>query len=174
MPYRRRKQRGVLLIVAALLLTSSGGCGGGRTVRMQALETAPPTDFLETHRIVLGELNSLADLYRPLCPRLGVIQIARERDWQRLARAAPRLGPCPDFSQGAVIGIVSRAGTPLDGAWPVDLTSVRVTDGAGYLEASFRAGTYLADGVACVTLAHCRGLDRVLMADVNGLRYFTD
>lgn len=176
MVYRRCKAGGAALVAVAavLALPSGSGCAGRQTIRMQVLESAPPAETIETHRVVLGELSSLADLYRPLCPRLGVIQVTRAKDWQRLARAAPGLGSCPDFSQGAVVGIVSRAGTPLDGIWPIEITQTRSAQGAGYVCAEFRPGTYLADGVACVTLVQYRGLDRVLMADVNGLRYFTD
>lgn len=176
MQFRRRKEgsAGLTAAAAGLALTSIGGCAARQTIRMQTLETAPPADFIASYSIVLGELDSLGDLYRPLCPRLGVIQITRETDWEMIRRAAPGLGPCPDLSQGAIVGIVSRAGTPLDGAWPIDITEARATQGAGYVCAEFRGGTYLSDGLACVTLAQCRGLDRLLMADINGLRYFTD
>lgn len=156
------------------VLTLLGGCAAQPTIRMQTLENAPLAELMEPRRIVVGELDSLGDLYRPLCARLGLVQIRSGRDWERFRRAAPGLGPCPNLARGAVIGVVSRAGTPLDGGWPIEILEARIVNGAGYLCAEFRSGTYLADGVACVALAQCRGLSTVLMADVNGLRYFTD
>ena len=167
--FRGAGRAGVWVVLGLL-----AGCAAQSTIRMQTLENAPLAELMESRRIVAGELDSLGDLYRPLCARLGLVQITSRKDWERFRRVAPGLGPCPDLSRGAVIGVVSRAGTPLDGGWPIEILEARIVNGAGYLCAEFRSGTYLADGVACVALAQCRGLSTVLMADVNGLRYFTD
>lgn len=178
MGYTRRKAGARARIAALVLLCGTmlglGACAGRPTIRMRALEAAPPADLMDTRRIVVGELDSLGEIYQPLCPRLGLLQIRSADDWQRLRRAAPGLGACPDLARGAVVGIVSCAGTPLDGGWPIEIVDVRAIDGAAYLSAEFQPGTYLADGYGCASLAQCRNLRAVLMVDINGVRYFTE
>lgn len=164
----------IAFYAAAVALAALWGCSSRPAIRMQALEGAPLAEMIRKRHVLVGDLELLGEIYRPLCPRLGIIQVTTEQDWNRLGRAIPDLGPCPDLRRGAVVGIVSRAGTPLDGRWPIEITEARVIGGAGYIAAEFRPGTYLADDLGYATLSQCGNVAVVLMVDVNGIRYFTD
>jgi hypothetical protein len=123
---------------------------------------------------VVADPLPLRELCIPLGPRLGLIQIRSARQWDLLARAAPQLGQCPDFSRGILVGLICWAGTPLDGHWPIRLDSVQVRDGAGLVHADFRGGTYLPDGVAFLEIAHVPGLATVLVVNVNGATFYPE
>ncbi len=166
-----------MLVGISLVLASDGGClwsGGGRVVSLRQLESAPLTLPGQTRRIVLADAQALDGAYHALTPRLGILVVRDAATWQRLARQMPNPGPQPDLSTGAVVGVVSRAGLPLDGCWPVSLDAIQVHGGAGLVSASFRGGTYLPDGTLYAETAYVNDLDAVLVVSVNGLRYFPE
>ena len=170
---RRAGRCAVLLgMVTLLYLTSCSTARPTRQVRARDLETATTVEPRIARRAVVSDLTPIQDLYHPLGQRLGLIQIRNERQWRRLARVAPGLGPAPDFSHGMVVGITSNAGLPLDGSWPVTLDDVRVLDGAGLLAADFAGGSFLADTSTYLETAYIEGLAAVLIVDVNGVRFY--
>ena len=144
------------------------------TVTVRSLEAAPNARLQETRRAIVTESTDLHELCSPLGGRLGLIQVRSARDWSRLTRVAPQLGPCPDFGRGMIIGIASWTGLPVDGEWPLSLESVRLLQGAGLVAAHFHSGSYLPDGTPYVETAFVENLDAVLILDVNGVRFFPD
>jgi len=110
----------------------------------------------------------------PLGPRLGLLQIRTTEQWQRLARAAPQLGACPDLAHGMVIGLACWAGEPVSGTWPVRIDAVRVADGAGLLEAHFAGGSYLPDGSARLETVFVPAFVNVLVADIDGTMFYPE
>lgn len=73
-----------------------------------------------------------------------------------------------------MVGIASTAGMPVDGSWPVFLDSVRVHDGGGMVRAHFRGGCYLPDTTGYIETVFVPGLRRVLVVDVDGVRFFPE
>lgn len=142
------------------------------TITMATLESAPPVQTTASRRIVVADPAALRDLCTPLGPRLGLLQVRSETEWRRVLRAAPDLGPAPDFRQGILIGLACWAGTPVDGHWPVHINAVQVHDGAGLVTSAFQGGSYLPDGTAVLETAHVRGLAAVLAVDVNGTTFY--
>ena len=96
------------------------------------------------------------------------------KDWEILRRYAPEIGPCPDLSRGIVVGVTSEAGLPLDGSWPIRLEAARIYQGAGFLIARFDGGSFLPDGTTYLEAAQFDGLHIVLMAEVNGVRFYPE
>ena len=110
----------------------------------------------------------------PLGPRLGLLQIRNHEEWERLASAVPAIGQPPDFRRGMLVGLVSWAGTPADGHWPVHIDAVEAYRGAGVVEASFDGGSYFPDGVGLLETICADGVRRVLIVDVDGIVFRTD
>ena len=160
------------------------GCHWGtpqRVVSLARLEAAPLRFPTQTARAVLGGADTLGDLYHELTPRLGYFVVTDQNAWQRLTAVAPSLrahpavgGPRPDFRRGGFVGIVSRAGTPVDGDWPIMLDGVRLRQGGALIEASFNGGSYFPDDCLYAEAAYVEGLTAVLVVEVNGLRTFAD
>ena len=142
------------------------------SVSIQTLEDGQIVPPNATLRAIVADPGALSDLARPLCKRISLIEIRTTEQWQRLRRAAPEIGDCPDLSRGIVVGVLSRAGMPLDGEWPLSLETVHLADGAGYVRADFHGGTYLPDGTTYLELAQVPRLRNVLMVDVNGVRFY--
>jgi hypothetical protein len=143
-----------------------------RRVTIDALEMAPRLCPKSPHRAIVSDRRALDELCYPLAGRLGLLQVHSPDGWSRLLRVAPRLGPCPDFSRGMVVGLVSWAGLPLDGEWPVALEGVRCYHGAGLVTARFQSGSYLPDGTTYLEAAFVEELEAVLILDVNGVRFY--
>jgi hypothetical protein len=129
---------------------------------------------LPTRRTVVGDSRALQDVCTPLGPRLGLLQVRSPDQWNRLARILRLTRPCPDFGRGTLVGIVSWAGAPLDGAWPVRLDSVQVADGGGLVNATFSTGSYLPDGTAYAETAFVQDLQAVLVVNVNGTTFYPE
>lgn len=164
--------RSVMMLGAVPWLAS---CSVGvRTLHVSepSLEVAPEAGTRELARGVLADPAPLSRLYVPLGQRMGICQIRSAGDWSSLREAMPQLGAEPDFTRGIAIAIISCAGQPLSGDWPISLDSVRVSQGGGYVCANFEGGTYLPDGMSYVDVAHVPGLTDVLMVDVNGVRFY--
>ena len=174
---RRAGRRQAALLACATALLALLACSMHRvpqTVTVHSLETAPSMRPRETRRAIVAESTSLHDLCSPLGGRLGLIQVRSARDWSRLARVVPQLGPCPDFSRGMIVGLASWTGLPVDGEWPICLESVRLRHGAGLVAARFHSGSYLPDGTTYVETAFVENLNAVLILDVNGVRFYPD
>jgi hypothetical protein len=169
---RRRRELAWLAVAALLTLSSCAGSSHRRALTVQALESASSFTPAVTQRAVITDPATLGDLYQALGRRVGLLQIRSVQEWERLRRAAPELGPPPDFRRGAVIGITSDAGLPLDGSWPIWLEAVRVYEGAGLVVARFPGGTFLPDGTTYLEAAQIDGLEGVLLVDVNGTRFY--
>lgn len=160
--------------LGACLLTI-GACSlpaGPNAISVSTLESAPAVAAQRTGRAIVADLSLVQDLLRPMGQRLALLEVRSERDWLRLKAACPGLTGTPDFARGAIVGVVSELGQPLDGEFPVAVESVQVIRGAGYLSAHFRGGTYLPDGTAYIDTSYVEGLRAVLMVSVNGVRYY--
>ena len=173
-----RPGRHALHVALALLALPFVSCASKlravAAVSIEALESAPPISPITTERSIVTDAEALRPLSIDLGPRLNLVQVRNPNDWQRLREVAPEIGDCPNLERGALVGILCRTGTPLDGDWPIDLDAVRVADSAGFVCASFHGGTYLPDGVAYLETAYIEGLSSVLMVDVNGVRFYTE
>lgn len=143
-----------------------------RVVTLESLEAAPTKPMRDTQRYVVSDPQTLQRLCTPLGPRLGLLQIKSARDWELLRRLVPEIGPCPDLTHGTMIGLACWAGTPLDGRWPIDLQSIQLRSGGGLISASFHGGTYLPDGTARLETTYVKGLNTVLVVDVDGTSFY--
>jgi hypothetical protein len=168
----RRQRLPFLLAGMVLTLSACHLRTGPRTVGLAELENAPPAVTSSAQRVVVSDPQALRSMCTSLGPRLGLLQVHSREEWTRLTAVAPQLGPCPDLSRGIVVGIVSWAGTPVDGQWPIHIESVRVHEGAGLVEAGFHGGSYLPDGTAYLETAHVKGMSTVLIVDVNSTSFF--
>lgn len=163
------------LSVFGMCLLGSASCSRAtRTVSVGVaeLEGAAAVAPENRARAIVNDPAALGASYQPLGKRMGLVQVRSCRQWDALRAAASELGPCPDLSQGIAIAIVSRAGIPIDGEWPISLDDVRVSQGAGLVRADFHAGTYLPDGTTYLEIAQVPGLSDVLMVDIDGVRFF--
>lgn len=165
------RRAAIVLLMTVVVVSGCHPGGNGRTVSLPELESAAVRLPQQTRQVVLRDPDALGELYIELAPRLGVVACRTRAEWDRLAAVAPDLGPAPDFSRGSVIALVSRAGSPVNGRWPIHVKYVRLHDGAGLLVGGFEAGSYLPDGAAYLELAYVQGLEAILVVDVNGLRY---
>lgn len=161
-------------LVGLAALSSCGTRSRTRVVSVHTLETAAPVEPTATRRAVLACAAELSNLYRPLNSRLGLFQIQNAAEWNTLQHCAPELGRCPDLSGGIVVGVVSRAGLPLNGTWPIHVQAARVHEGAGFVIAHFDGGSFLPDGTTYVETAQFNNLRAVLMVEVNGVRFYPD
>lgn len=141
-------------------------------IALSDLEAAPPCPPAQRQQALVADVARLRPLCTPLGRRLALIQIRTLRDWDRLRESVPGLGPCPDLNRGSVVGLVSLAGTPLDGGWPVSLETVQVYDGGGLVRARFYGGTYWPDGTAYLETGYVPGLYAVLAVDINGTAFY--
>lgn len=172
----RGRARPTALLGAALSLAAVG-CATRTApplVTLQTLEDAPSAPRSCVAQVIVSQPDALRGICTPLGPRLGLIQVRNAADWARLAQAVPGLGSPPDWRTSILVGLACWAGTPVDGGWPVHIASIRVQDGAGLMEATFRAGSYLPDGVVYVETVHVRGVDAVLAVDVNGATFYPE
>jgi hypothetical protein len=165
------------LLSGLLGLTTLAACAihpRPQVVTVRTLESAVTVLPHAARRAVLSPASELRGLYCPLSERLGLLQIRTKKDWQTLRRHAPEIGPCPDLSHGIVVGLTSHAGLPLDGSWPIRLETARVHQGAGFVTAHFQGGSFLPDGTTYLETAQFNGLRIVLMAEVNGVRFYPE
>ncbi len=162
---------------AALLLICVSSCEGPRPapiVTLSELRRGAPLPLTRRDALVIADVQALGTAYRPLGPRLGVIEIRDDATWEALQRGQAR--PLanrtpPDFDAGFVVGLVSTVGTPMGSDWPIRLDTVREANGGLLLQGAFTSGTYLPDGVTYADIAYVRGGRTVLAADVSGLNY---
>lgn len=164
-------------MLGAVLTLAAVGCAtrtAPRPVTLHALADAPTATRTCVTQVIVSQPEALRGICTPLGPRLGLIQVRNAAEWARLAQAMPGLGPPPDWRTSILVGLACWAGTPVDGGWPVHIAAVRAQDGAGLMEATFRAGSYLPDGVVYVETAHVRGVDAVLAVDVNGAKFYPE
>lgn len=165
---------GCLLLAGLIALAGLSACGTQsrpRVISVRALETAAAVEPKITQRAIVSDMAELNDFCYPLGQRLSLLQIRTADHWDMLRRCAPELGPAPDFRRGMVIGLVSRAGLPLNGTWPVHFDAVRVYNGAGFAIARFHGGSFLPDGTTYLETAQFDGLAAVLMVEINGTRF---
>lgn len=171
---RRTLARVLGLTLGATLLPSCQPAAAPRTITVAALESAPPARKTAQKKLVVPDAAALQRVCYPLGSRLGLLQVRSAKEWELVARAIPQIGPCPDLTRGALVGLACWTGTPVDGAWPVSLAAVRVREGAGLLEGDFHPGTYLPDGTAYLETAYVPGLRSVLIVDVSGTTFYPD
>lgn len=174
-PGQPRYRQQAYLAAVAMLLGALSACNAlhvQRTISLHTLEAAPATRPRATRRHIVSDPAALRPLYRPLGRRLGLIHVCDQDDWEQLARATPQIGHCPNLRRGIVVGLVSEAGTPLDGGWPFRWKAIRLHKGAGLIEADFNAGNYLPDGTTWLETAYVEGLKRVLVVSVDGSRHY--
>lgn len=160
------------LLVAAYI--SASGCQqptSSRVISVEELEHGQIVMPENPERHLVADPDAVDALCRPLNNRFGFLAIQDAADWEKLRLAVPGLSDAPDLSGGLVVGLVSWAGLPLDGEWPLSIEMARVSRGGGYLTALFRPGTYLPDRTAYLELAYLPDVEAVLVVDVNGLRY---
>jgi hypothetical protein len=157
---------------AAALTLASCAAPAWRTVRSEDLDTAPEAAASQVWHVRLTDPARIVSQSRPLSRRMALVQVRTCADWRALAQAAPQLGPCPELGRGMVVGLVYFGGTPLDGDWPLELSAVRVFNGAGLVETHFTGGSFLAVGAGFVHLAQVDGLRAVLIVDVDGTRFY--
>lgn len=115
--------------------------------------------------------DDIAPLIRPLGERMGLLVIHSAKEWEKVAAAAPALrdhAP-PDF--GCVVCLISWAGTPLSGKFPMSVRTIFVADGAAAVVADFEPGTYLPDAATYITAILAPGVREVLEVDVSGTRF---
>ena len=163
-----------LLPLCALLvaLTSCATRLPVTQVSLRALETAPSSRPRERARTIVSDVDKLGSLHHPLNVNIGIVQVRSIADWRRLNEVAPQPGPPPDFSRGIVVGVLSRAGTPIDGGWPASIKGVQMVDSAGLLVSHFQSGCYLPDTIAYLECAYVEGLRSLLVVDVDDLRFY--
>jgi hypothetical protein len=169
-------RRGNVLAVLTLLAVAAG-CRPIKTTKeisLYDLETATPQQVSHTQRFVVADPALLQPIYQPLGRRLGLIQVANAEAWRIYKLAVPSAGTCPDLSRGMLVGLVSPAGTSLDGQWPLAWDVVRLHGGAGLIQAEFVGGNYLADGVTYVETAFVPQLESVLVVTVDGINYYPE
>ncbi|MCG3129163.1 MAG: hypothetical protein CHACPFDD_04073 [Phycisphaerae bacterium] len=159
------------VVVLAVLLP---GCAAPRPARVavRELEHAPTVPLHDRRQALVSRVSDVAPLYTALTEHVGLIEVRRSAEWRVLARAAVGIGPEPDLSRGTVIGLLWRAGLPLDGGWPVEIDAIRVAQGAGYVVGRARAGTCLPDGTCYLDLAYVPSPATVLVVDFGNLRVY--
>ena len=174
-PAARRARLAPLVLLGALAGVAFAGCHtrtATPTTDWTALDLGSQVTPRRLHRAALGDPAGLAPLHRPLSARLGVVVVRNADDWQTLADAIPDIGPCPDLTGGAVIGLVTRTGTPVDGGWPVQVTGARQAGRAGVVQVSSRGGAYLSTGIVYVEVIYVPGPQKVVAVDLDGWRQY--
>ncbi len=173
----RRLRLAIAVACSGCLLGVAFACSPANplhTVSLQSLESAPPAAGLPPRRFVVSDTEALRKLCQPLGHHLALVQIRSHEDWQQLARAVPQIGPCPDLTHGRMVGLVTEAGLPLGGGWPLNWDAVRVVDGAALIEAHFAPGNYLPDGLTCLETAYVENLRSVLVVAVDNAHYYPE
>jgi hypothetical protein len=165
---------GVVLVTVGAGVLACTYNRGPRTVTLSSLESAPVQPISGAGRHLVADSEALKSMCTPLGPRLGLLQVRTVRDWELLRAAVPNAGPRPDLSRGMLVGVACWAGTPVNGAWPIELESIQVRSGGGLLKASFEGGTYLPDGTARLETDYVTGLQAVLAVDVNGTSFYPE
>lgn len=123
--------------------------------------------------IVVSDPAELAPLCTPLgSPRLALLTVRSSSEWRRLCRATRDLGLAPDFRTGIVVGLLARAGEPIDGRWPLELMAVRACGRTAMLEGRLEPGTYLPDATPYLETAFAAGVTEVIAVDVNGDAFY--
>lgn len=159
--------------LAGLLVASACGTRPHpRTVSVHALETAQAVEPSTIQRAIVSDAAELDEWCYPLGRRMALVQVRSPEQWALLRRVAPELRGRPDLTRGIVIGLISRAGLPLNGIWPIRLKTVRVHEGAGFVVARFDGGSFLPDGTTYIETAQINGLSAVLMVEVNATRFY--
>lgn len=162
----------VVLLVAALhLIPACAANWNQRVVTLAELRASPAQASLCARRAVVFDLAPLADLLRPVTPRVSLIDIDSRGAWQRVRTLAPDLGPCPDLSRGRICILAAQLGDPLDGAWPLTIDAGRLRHGAALLSARTSPGTYFATSATYLQAAQFPNLAAVVIVEINGQRY---
>jgi hypothetical protein len=164
----------MLALLTVPALTACSRVTNRRVVTVASLESASPVEVDDRVRAVIRDVERLRPLCVALGPRLGLVEVRSPADWEVLQQVVPGLGPCPDLSTGMVVGVVSWAGMPVNGGWPIRMESVRVRFGGGLVNAHFEPGSYLPDGSGYLETAYVEGLQTVLLVDVDGTAFYPE
>lgn len=177
-PRGRRALRlgGMRLIAIAAIAPYCASCVtiAGRPVTPAALDLVPAVSPLARQRAIVCDFAELAPIYHPLNENLGMLEVRTARDWDCLRRAAPELRKPDNFSRGTLIAIISHCGTPVDGTWPVRITSVRARDGMGVMATDFTSGCFYPDAVTHADAAFIEGNLQIVAVDVCQIRYIPE
>lgn len=107
---------------------------------------------------------------QPLSDLFTLVDIDRQEDWNALRRSLGIPAPAQpvDLSKGSIVGILANVGEPADNIWPIELRTVRVKAGCGWIEAEFAPGLYYPLRTAgYLELAYVPGLRHVRMIRIN-------
>lgn len=161
--------------LAAALLVAAAGCAPDRrelSLEIEALQDAPPHALRDVRRAVARDPAALRRVCTTLAPRLGLVIVRSEGQWQRLAEIAPGLGKCPDLTTGPAVGLVGWTGTPVDpGPWPVELHWAQIVSGAALVRGHVVSGTYLLTDEAFIVTGVAPGVRAVRAVEVDGTTY---
>lgn len=173
---RTRLPAGVLYgFVAAVNLLLPASCAvAPRQVALSRLADPSSETPITRRRALLRDFQSVSSMVTPLTGNIGLLRVRDAREWDILQHAASTLGAAPDFRLGSIVGVVSRLGSRVDGAWPIDLRRVHVCERLGLVVAAAPSGCYLPDGLAYLELAWVPGLARVAVVEVDGQRVFVE
>lgn len=168
--------------MAGLLGLAIGGCAAGPNsapiveLPRWELTVAQPVRLLPIVRTRVSSDRPIPPhLVQDLCPEYHLVTIRRPADWSEVHR---RLGlPAElahlDLDEGPVIGILAFVGEHSRGKWPLRLSSIRISEGAGLLDAVFLPGFYHPLNTAgYLELAQVKGLSSVTTVRINS-RMFT-
>lgn len=109
-------------------------------------------------------------MQRRLCTEFALLEIYTEEDFNDFCNKiglAPDQAH-PDLETGALVGIIAAVGEQMGDRWPVAVETIRVHQGAGWIKARFRPGTYypLSTAAYC-DLVYVPGLKEVLAVEIN-------
>jgi len=127
-------------------------------------------------RVPLG-VNLAADSLCKLCDQYDLVEIRTPARWRAFCEQTglTQPDPPPDFTRGAVVGLVAKVGEPVDGNWPTAISELRLQeDGTGWLRSQFRTGLYrplLVD--AYCNLVYVKGLKRIILVEINRRAFLT-
>ena len=157
----------VLLQISACTLSAPT-----RTISLSDLESAPLVPVERLGRTIVADVDATEAMYTSLAPRLGIYRVLTPEQWRAFQGAARISAPVISSGRGTIIGIVSRAGRPLAGGWPIRVEQVRVVDGAALVTARFASGSYLPDGLSYVDTVYVDEPIVVLALEINDVRYY--
>lgn len=159
-------------LLGLLCLVNAGGCmRPSREARLSDLALARPVPVQPIWKVRVPLDAQLGNrMQRGLCTEFSLLEIYNEVDFEEFCR---KVGfrpdqVHPDFETGALIGIIAAVGEQMGDRWPIAVETIRLHQGAGWIKARFRAGTYFPLRTAAYCdLVYVSGLKEVLAVEIN-------
>jgi len=176
------RPRKTIATTSAVLLSLLAGMVGCQTrqpepiIAWELAQTVRIDPALTWHLRLTDAKCVPPELTRTLCEEYDALHVTSSAQWRQLRCCLGIPDKAPgrdlDFCHGSVFGIIARVGEPAAERWPIELDTVRLVNGNGWINLRFISGLYYPlQGPPFLYAAYVPGLRIPRIIQVDRLKF---